>query len=221
MEETPNTEAAESAEATENASADEEKNAATEPHTVDQLPEWAQKEIRTARKQAAENRVKAKTATEDAKTAANQARDEITRAIASALGLSKEQDATPTVDDIKQQLEAENAARRAADLELAIYKASSGLHVDPLALTDSRSFMSKAADIDPADTEALQDAIKAAVKNNPKLGAVQAAGASSTDTPGQAPGTVTLEQFKNMGYTERMELAISDPEAFRRLDEQL
>ncbi|GMA31595.1 hypothetical protein [Litorihabitans aurantiacus] len=150
-----------------------------EAENVEQLPAWAQKLIRDTRSEAAGHRTKAN--------------DQL-QAIGKALGLVKDGDGAPTVESLTQQLtEATTVsatateAARAAQVELAVYRAAATHHGDPGALLDSRSFLAKVSDLDPAD-QAFQTkvdaAIKAAVDANPKLKAVQVAARSGSDLAG-------------------------------------
>jgi hypothetical protein len=141
---------------------------------VEDLPDWAQKLIKTTRGEAAENRTKA--------TAAEQKLTEQLDGIAKALGL-KEDEKTDPAKLASELTKAQDQARQTA-VELAVYRSSAKHQGDPDALLDSRGFLAKLADLDPTDAKfaaKVETAIKDAVKDNPKLKATQAAGSSSAD----------------------------------------
>lgn len=132
--------------------------------------------------------------------AADEARTEIAEAIAQALGLQPDPASAPDpqtqVQELTAQVEARTQAERQATRELAIYKTAHTAGADPERLLDSRSFLQSITDIDPTNTDALTEAIRTAVTQNPTLKATQAAGPSSVDhTPGgQGQPRQTLEQ---------------------------
>lgn len=122
--------------------------------------------------------------------AKQQAADEARRALAQDIGkaLGLVQDNTPP-DPAALTAAAEQAqqAARQAQVELAVYRAAGTHQGNPAALLDSRSFLAKVADLDPATAEfqtQVSEAIKAAVTDNPNLRAVQATGSSSVDHAG-------------------------------------
>ncbi|MDU0864424.1 hypothetical protein [Actinomyces urogenitalis] len=186
------------------------EQAPTQPQSVADLPEWAQKEIHDARREAAASRTKAKTAADDAKTT-------LAQQIGKALGIITDDQPAPTVEDLTGQVQASQAETRAARTEVAVYKAAHTLNADPTALLDSRSFLASLEDVDPTDSTAVADAIKTAVANNPRLALAPAAGATSIDRPGQTHTTVTQEQFNAMTYSQRDELLTNDPATYRAL----
>jgi hypothetical protein len=147
---------------------------------VEDLPEWAQKQIRDARAEAGNHRA--------GKNAAEAKQAEILDNIAKALGLK--QDEKPDPAKLTEQLTAAQVAQRTAQIELAVHRNAKTHQGDPDALLDSRSFLAKVADLDPGakDFAAKVDtAIKDAVKDNPKLRAGQTSGSSSVDHSG-GPG---------------------------------
>jgi hypothetical protein len=164
---------------------------ASEAQSVEALPDWAQKIVRDARKEAGDYRTAAKTASD----AATQS---ITEKLAAALGLKPEAAADPAA--LTQQLT--TAQQEAADRarELAIYKAASAHGADPARLLDSNSFMTSVKGLDPADGDAVADAIKAAVTANQSLKAARAAGASGVELSGGTgeQGQITEQQLKTM-----------------------
>ncbi len=146
--------------------------------SVDDLPDWAQKIVRDARKDAGDARVAGK-------TAAEQAQKELTEKLAVALGL-KPDAATDPAELAKQVTAAQTEARTNA-VHLAVFQHATHHQADPAALLDSNSFMRTVAELDhkTADFATKVDAaIKDAVKNNPKLKAVQAAGRSGAQFTG-------------------------------------
>ena len=160
--------------------------------SVDQLPAWAQKIITDARKEAGDHRAKANTAAEEATKA-------LTAQLAKALGLAKD-DETPDPAKLTEQLTASQQATADTARELAIFKAAAAHGADPARLLDSNSFMSSVKGLDPADGNAVAEAIKAAVGANPLLKAVRATGASGVDLGGGTgeQGQITEQQLKTM-----------------------
>jgi hypothetical protein len=106
-------------------------------------------------------------------------RDQQLAKIAEALGLptGTQTDATA----ITQQLETAKAEARQRAIELAVHRTAAKVDADGDALLDSSSFLRAVAEIDPTDLEAVADAIKTAVKTNPRLG--KTAPAATTTTP--------------------------------------
>lgn len=144
---------------------------------VESLPSGAQTLIANLRREAGDSRVNAK------QTAAAEARE----ALLKELGLVKDGEATPDPAKLAQDLTAAQDAARLASVELAVHRAAGTHKADPSALLDSRAFLAKVTDLDPtaADFATTVDAaIKAAISDNPKLLAAQAAGASSVDHAG-------------------------------------
>lgn len=100
------------------------------------------------------------------------------------LGLIKdEKSAPPDPAQLQAHIEQATAAHRETAIELAVFKGASRHSADPTALTDSRAFMTKLGKLDPsADdfTKKVNEAIKQAVTDNPKLKAAGQAPASSS-----------------------------------------
>lgn len=153
----------------------------TEPASIEQLPEFAQKVIRDLRKEAADNR--------GAKTAAEQERAQLLDGIAQALGIKK--DDAPPDPQVLQQTLGEREGRiqslegdvRARDLELAAWRAAATGGANAAALLDSRSFVTQLAKLDPAADDFMTQ-LDAAVKK--ALDANQSLRAAPTPTAGQA-----------------------------------
>jgi hypothetical protein len=96
----------------------------------------------------------------------------------------------PDPAKLASQLEAEQTEKREALVENAVIKAALKAGADVTALTDSRSFMNTVNQLDPAASDfgdKVADAIKTAIKNNPKLKAGQVPGRSGGDHSG-GPG---------------------------------
>lgn len=149
----------------------------TDAEKVEDLPEWAQKQIRDLRKENGDRRTKL--------TAAEQRQQDMVRAMAKAAGVELPGDEDEQLDPAKltQELTAAQQAQRDTALELALYKSAATAGADPTKLLDSRSFMAAVKDVDPSDAAAVKAAIAKAVTENPTLKA-QAAGKSSADHAG-------------------------------------
>lgn len=136
---------------------------------VDSLPDAAQKIITDLRKADGDERVAKKTLD----------------AIQKALNPDSDEKVDPA--KLAQLLADSQTTGKATAIELAVFKAAATAGADPAALTDSRTFMTKVAGLDPsADDFAakVKTAIDEAVKNNPSLKAARAAGASSVNHAG-------------------------------------
>lgn len=119
--------------------------------------------------------------------AADEARTQLVTELGKALGFVKDGDDAPKPEELTAQVQAAQAAARDSAVQLAVFKTAGAHQGDPNALLDSRAFLAKVADLDPADTEfqtKVDAAIKAAVADNPKLKATQAAARSGTDLTG-------------------------------------
>lgn len=108
-------------------------------------------------------------------------------AIAKALGLKG--DEPPDPEKLTQQLTQEQQRAREAAVQLAVYRSAATAGGDPDALLDSASFLRGLGNVDPADSEAVATAIKAAVEANPRLGANGTRRSPRPDpTQGRPPG---------------------------------
>ncbi|MFE7316413.1 hypothetical protein ACFU7T_25475 [Streptomyces sp. NPDC057555] len=143
-----------------------------------------EQQLAAARRDAGKSRVTAKQA------AADGARAELAQQIGRALGIVQD-DTVPDPAALTQQLAAEQQQARQAAVELAVYRAAGTAGADPDAVLDSRQFAAIAADLDPADTSAVQAAITDAIKSNPRLAAVPAGPARSG---GEFPGAPAAPQ---------------------------
>lgn len=150
-------------------------------------PEAAKAEIERLRRENAKDRTEAKA------NAADAARKELAQTIGKALGLVA--DDTP-VDPaaLTEQLTTTQAEAKQARVELAVFRNAAAAGGDPAALLDSSSFLKSLDSIDPADADAITQAITKAVEANPRLGAAPgdprppapnpAQGASAAGAPG-------------------------------------
>lgn len=142
---------------------------------VDELPSWAQRELRDVRAEAAANRVRAKEVA-DALTKFQSDQEQQRQAMAKALGLVT--DEPPTPEQLTEQLNAarsEHAAEqeraRQAAVELAVFRAAAAAQVDGNALLDSRTFVSALDGLDPSAGDFAQrvtEAITTATESNPR-----------------------------------------------------
>ncbi|MEU9002994.1 hypothetical protein [Streptomyces sp. NPDC048551] len=146
-----------------------------------------EKELADTRKEAGKDRTAAKQAAADAAVA------DVTAKLAKALGIVKDDtpaDPKALADAISQKeaaLTEREAALRAKDVELAVWARADKQSAKAGALLDSRSFVKAISDLDPSAksfASALDDAIKAAVKDNPAFAAAPAATASGGDLSG-------------------------------------
>lgn len=173
-----------------------------DPRTVDDLPQWAQKELRRARTDAVSYRTKLQEAqaAADAATKAqgpnaeelmNKAQQDLATKIGKALGLVQDEETKPVDpqeiinqlqkerDSTAQERDQERDLHRRAMVELAVHKASGKLGADPDALLDSRSFLRAINDFDPGAEgfqTSLDEAITSAIEANPKFKSLAAAG---------------------------------------------
>lgn len=140
------------------------EDAKPEPKEVKDLPAWAQKIVRDARKQAADERGAKEKAEQSSKAALDK--------IAVALGFKKGEEVDPA--KLQEQLTADvakaNGERDEARLELAVFKAADKHGADPSALLDSRDFLKDVGELDATDKDFATDLvelIKQRVKDNP------------------------------------------------------
>ncbi|GII98381.1 hypothetical protein CLV28_0704 [Sediminihabitans luteus] len=169
------------------------------------------------REENAANRVKAR----DAETAATTAAEAKIKAALEALGIKPDGDDTDPVklaEKAAAERDAATAQARAAQVELAVYRAASTANADATALLDSNSFLATVRDIDPTDSEAIVAAIKTATSTNPRLRATQAVGASSVDhAGGTGEGAITAEKFAAMTPADKNDLFRKNPTLYRQL----
>ncbi|QAX92768.1 hypothetical protein SEA_AUSTINTATIOUS_6 [Streptomyces phage Austintatious] len=169
-----------------------------------------QNELSRARAEAGNQRVTAK------HRAADDARTDLVKQLMAVIDPdAADKPATP--EQLTQQLTAQQARTRSAELRLAVYSLAPAAGGDPMALADSRAFADATANIDPADTAAVTAAITAAVAANPRLAAQQAGPPRGGADFTSGPTAVTAEQFAAMDYAARADLYGSDPDTYRRL----
>lgn len=179
---------------------------------VDQLPDWAQKIVRDARKEAGDYRAQAKEAqkaaeeakaqTPTAEEVTAQVRSEFAAQIGKALGLVPDEQAdkltpeqvieklTTEKDQTAQERDQEQERHRRALVELAVHRQGLKMGADPDALLDSRSFVKKIRDLDPDGDDfaaKLGDVIQLAIDENPKYKATALA-ATPTRSGGEFAG---------------------------------
>lgn len=143
--------------------------------SADELPSWAQRELKKLRDEAAGNRVKAKEVT-DRLAAFETQQEQQRQAMAKALGLVS--DEPPTAEQLAEQLNATKAERdaqqaraRQTAVELAVFRAAAAEQVDGNALLDSRAFVSALDGLDPSAEnfgQQVKDVIAAAAESNPR-----------------------------------------------------
>ncbi|MBB5081369.1 hypothetical protein [Nonomuraea endophytica] len=194
---------------------------------IDDLPAWAQAELRRARMEA----VNARKAAEEQKTEQGpspedlvaQAQKDLAQQIGKALGLVAEEEKsldpqqvieklTAEKDSTAKERDAEKDRHRRALIELAVHRASTRLGADPDALLDSRSFLRNVRDMDPDGegfSATLTGAIQKAVEDNPKF---KAAGTSGP--PAKSGGEFTGGPGARASDPEQM--TTDDFRAFRR-----
>lgn len=126
----------------------------------------------------------AKTAKAAAK-AAETARAELAQTIGKALGLVTDE-ADPA--KLAEQLTAQTTEAKQAKTELAVFHAAAPAGVNAARLLDSRTFMTKVAALEPADTAGLTAAITEALAADPTL-ALTAAPGTRLPLPSAAPGS--------------------------------
>jgi hypothetical protein len=175
---------------------DDAKDAGAAEGKVEDLPDWAQRIIRDTRADAGKARNDAK------KQAAEEARQELAQSIGKAIGLIKDDDKTkvdPT--ELARQLTDARGETRETKAELVVWRNQSDLKVDAKALTDSKAFSNAIKDFDPSSETFEADvkkAAQAALKQNPKLAAVQATGSSSADHGAGGSGEGTKRTSKSL-----------------------
>lgn len=150
--------------------------------------------LKAARDEAAQNRIKAREATEQ--------KDALIQQLGKALGLIQDDDKGdgPDAEALAAQVEKSQAEATTAARELAVYKAAASNGADPAKLLDSRSFLSSIENVDHTDDKAIGQAIKTAVDGNKSFALARAAGASTADTA-SGPGG---------GSTPKADMSLAD-----------
>jgi hypothetical protein len=151
--------------------------------------------IRKLREENAKDRTASKT------KAAEEARNELTRKIGKALGLIEDPDPATIAQVAASERDTARQEAKAAKIENAVLRMAAKHGASPEALTDSRTFMTKLADTDPAAEDfaaKVETAIKAALEDNPNLKIAPAtAERSGGPVGGGAPpgGEKSVEDF--------------------------
>lgn len=171
---------------------------------INVLPEWAQKEIKDARRGEAAKRDAAKAAEESTREIEAK-HQELLSGIAKVLGLAPDEDPANTDPaELTKQLTQARDEHRAARIELAVYRAAGEHEGDPESLLDSRAFLDRVLKLDPADQKfasKISEAIRAAVADNPKLRATPvelvppASGPGAGFSQGPTAGASSVESF--------------------------
>ncbi|MFS0181341.1 hypothetical protein ACL1EX_04610 [Corynebacterium striatum] len=189
--------------------------------SVDQLPEWAQKEIRTARDEAAKYRTKAKsaaeTAAEEAQAKAQAERDALIQNIGKQLGLveeettdsealikaavEREQAAAKQRDELQEQL---NTYRRNDAVRTAVSKVDGQVDTDLLSavLNSDNAFTQLDVNADDFDAQVAQ-IVTSKIESHPSL--IQAIHkASGVDTSNTTRGNraITMADLQKMTSKE-------------------
>jgi hypothetical protein len=146
-----------------------------------------ERELHAARSEAGKSRNDAK------KQAADDAVKALTQQLGKALGFVKD-DTPPDPKALAEAITAKDttiterdSTIRGLNVELAVWGRAEKLAARAGALLDSRTFVKAIADLDPSEkgfTTALDDAIKAALKENPSFAAAAPAGKSGGDLSG-------------------------------------
>ncbi|MEU8195241.1 hypothetical protein AB0C10_15820 [Microbispora amethystogenes] len=223
--ETPAQEAATAPEQEAPAAAQDDK-AKPDARKIDDLPAWAQAELRRARNDAVRYRQKAEQAAQEQKPAgpspeeiAEKAKAELAQQIGKALGIVQEEAEPVDPQQVIERLTTERdqtAAERDKEreltrrtlVELGVHRTSSKVGADGDALLDSRSFLRSIKDLDPNGEDfpgLLEERIKQAVEDNPKFKAASLSGPPArsggefTGGPGGRsgdPNEMTTDDFR-------------------------
>lgn len=199
---------------------DDGEKAKPDARKVDDLPAWAQAELRRARNDAVKYRTQlAEKQAEQPVTAgpspeeiAAQAKAELAQQIGKALGIVEEEKPVDPKDMIDRlsaekdatakERDAERELHRRALRELGVHRTSLKQGADGDALLDSRSFLRSIKDLDP-DAEdfstVLAERITQAIEDNPKFKA-----ASLVGPPARSGGEFTGGPGGRSGDPEQM-----------------
>lgn len=143
-------------------------------------------ELQRARQEAAERRVKLGEATQQSEAITAALTD-----VAKALGIVPDDGDQPDPQALQSEVGTLQTSNRVLSIELAAFKSAMKQGGDPLALTDSRSFLDAISKLDPTADDfstALDAAVKEAVEQNPKLRANGQAPVRSGGTDPGRPG---------------------------------
>lgn len=184
----------------------------TQDEADDASKTYDQKYVSSLRSEAAGYRTKAKSAEDANKTLQAQL-----DAINKIFNPDAKKGDTPDPDALAKantELKRENALLRLAPAAGGEYDL----------LVDSRSFMQSIQDIDPTDTTALNDKIKAAVQSNPALRTKSQGGSRKSGGDlggGSDEKKLTLEQFKALPYEAKAKLFREDKPTYDKFSQQL
>jgi hypothetical protein len=163
-------------------------------------PKGSDSELARARREAAGYRRKLREAEKNGSAAEQNA----LKKIMAALGMGD--DGEPDPAKLQEQTKRQQAELRQSKVELAVYRSASRAGGDPDTLLDSRAFLTLVSELDPADADfdtQVVDAIKSAVKKNPRLGKAQVAGSSGGEHrggPGGSGGSGGGEESADEAY---------------------
>lgn len=168
--------------------------------SVDDLPEWAQGELKRLRKENAKKRTDANAAKQSAQTAQQQA-DAITKMVASKLGI--ELDEAPSAEKLAAELDASRTSAAEAAREVAVLRAASKAGVDGDAMLDSRSLMRDLSAHDVGSDEFLE-ALNSAIESRKPAAETRGtrSGTSGNPADGGKPGKFTPEDIEKMTVEE-------------------
>jgi hypothetical protein len=115
--------------------------------------------------------------------------------VLAALGMTPDgKSAPPDPAKLAEQIAAKDAKIRELELTTAVTAAAEQAGAKAARLLDSRSFMSKLAEVDPSDTKAVTAAITAAIKDDPSLKATTGPARSGVDMAGASGGPRQLTE---------------------------
>lgn len=176
---------------------------------IESLDPRVQKIIGDLRNEAGDERIASKTLSAIQKALNPDAPDEKPTAEALAAQVAEHQ----------QTAEQAVTAQHAAEVKLAVVLASLAQDADHEALLDSKSFLATLDGLTPDDGEKITAAITNAVEKNPKFKVARAVTTSRVDTSaGSGENAITQDQFKTMGYKDRVELFQKNPTLYSQLN---
>jgi hypothetical protein len=165
---------------------------------ISSLPDWAQKQIRDARAEAAKSRTSAK------QTAAQEARQQTLAEVAKALGLSDDVELSP--EQMTEQISDAQTAAWFAVTEAQVWRVAAKYGANAEALLDSRSFLDSLEELDgdnPRDPEFLKQLeakVQAAVEQHTHYRtAGQAPSGTPKPDPSQGSRGPATERPKSLG----------------------
>lgn len=185
------------------------------PETPEARAERLEAEVKRLRNENAQRRV----ANKDPEALRAEARAEIAREIAKALGQADDGQQADPSKLIQQVTDLTGETRTLRTQNAAILRATAA-GADPVSLLDSNIFLRSLQGLDAADVEGIDAAIKAAVESNPRLRAQVAPPVPRSGpemTGGTGEGGITQQQFDHMTVGERTALFESDRATYDRL----